>query len=87
METNKVCQEPIDEICSVSVYQNETTTEEFDPAVLARDRIVAKIIVCPVTKPIEKKAKVENEIEEKFAAIGVDMKSLKTKTNYIGLFD
>lgn len=69
------------------MYQNETTTEEVDPAVLARDRIVVKIIVCPVTKPIEKKAKVESEIEEKFTAIGVDVKSLKTKTNYKGLFD
>ena len=55
--------------------------------VLIRIRIVSKVIVCPVTKPIEKKAKVENEIEEKFAAIGVDVKSMNTKTNYRGLFD
>ena len=80
-------QEPIDEFCSDSVYQNETTAEEVDPAELARDRIVAKIIVCPSTKPIEKKAKVENEIEEKFAAIGIEIKSMKTKADYRGLFD
>ena len=82
-----VLKEPMDEFCSDSVYQNETKTEEVDPRELARDKIVEKVIVCPGTKLIEKKEKVEKEIEEKFAAISVQVKSMKTKTNYRGLFD
>ena len=37
MKTANDFQEPIDEICSDSMYQNETTTEDVNPAELARE--------------------------------------------------
>ena len=64
MKTANDFQEPIDEICSDSMYQNEITTEDVNPQSLLENGW--QDLVCPVTKPIEKKANVENEIEDKF---------------------
>ena len=83
-DTEKVLKEVTDEICADSAY-NEA--EEVDPKELARDRKVEKVIVSAVTKPIEEKADVENEIREKFAALGVKIKHMKTQSNYRGKFD
>ena len=72
-----------DEICSDNAYDGaEEVAHE-----LARDKNVEKVIVYAVTRPIEKKIDVEEEIREKFAAIGVKVKTIKTKSDYKGLFD
>ena len=86
-ETDNVFKEPTDEICSDSEYQAEHPAEEVNPAELARDKIVEKVIVYPVTKPIEKTSDVEEEVKEKFSAIGVTVKQMKTKTTYRGEFN
>ena len=83
-DTEKVLKEVTDEICADSAYND---AEEVDPKELARDKIVEKLIVSAVTKPIEEKADVENEIREKFAALGVEIKHMKTQSNYRGKFD
>jgi hypothetical protein len=85
-ETENVYKEPTDEICSDSEYQAEHPVEEVDTAELARDKIVEKVIIYPVTKPIEKKSEVEEEVKEKFAAIGVRVKHMETRTTYKGEF-
>ena len=77
-----------DEICSDNAYHEPVVeTEEVDEHELARDKNVEKVIVYAVTEPIEKKMDVEQEIREKFAAIGVKVKAIKTKTDYKGLYD
>ena len=48
--------------------------EEVDPRELGRDKKVEKVIVSAVTK---ENADVENEIREKFAALGVEIKHMK----------
>ena len=79
--TEKVLKEVTDEICADSAYND---AEEVDLNELARDKIVEKVIVSAVTKV---KANVENEIREKFAALGVEIKHLKTRSNYRGKFE
>ena len=84
LATEKVLNEVTDEICADSAYND---AEEVDLKELARDKIVEKVIVSAVTKPIEEKADVEIEIREKFAAVGVEIKHLKTRSNYRGKFE
>ena len=77
-----------DEICSDNAYHEPLVeTEEVDEDELARDKNVEKVIVYAVTEPIEKKVDVEQEIREKFAAIGVKVKTIKIKTDYKRLFE
>ena len=85
-ETVKVCREPIDEICPDSDYQQETPAVEVDEAELARDILVEKVLVYPVTEPIEKKADVEQEVRERFSEIGVEVKQMDTKITFRGEF-
>ena len=87
-ETVNVYSEVNDEICSDNAYHEPVVeTEEVDEDELARDKNVEKVIVYAVTEPIEKKVDVEQEIREKFAAIGVKVKAIKTKTDYNGLYE
>ena len=58
-ETVKVNREPVDEICSDPDYQEELPAEEVDEAELARDILVEKVLIYPVTEPIEKKSDVD----------------------------
>ena len=85
-ETVKVCREPIDKICPDSDYQQETPAVEVDEAELARDILVEKVLVYPVTEPIEKKADVEQEVRERFSEIGVEVKQMDTKITFRGEF-
>ena len=87
-ETVNVFGEVSDEICSDNTYHEpKAETEEVDKDELARDKNVEKVIVYAVTKPIEKKTDVEQEIHEKFASIDVKVKGIKTKTDYRGLYE
>ena len=62
-------------------------TEEVDEAELARDKIVKRVIVSSVTRPIGKRSDVEAEIREKFANIGVHVEEIRTRMNYRGDFE
>ena len=81
-----------DEVCPDIEYQanvkasEDTTESEVDDAEVARDRITKKVIICPVTDPNEKKDVVENEIAEKFEAIGVKVLNMKTRSTNRGEF-
>ena len=87
-ETVNVYSEVNDEICSDNAYHEPVVeTEQVDEHEPDRDKNVEKVIVYAVTEPIEKKMDVEQEIREKFAAIGVKVKTIKTKSDYKGLFD
>ena len=87
-DASNVNSEVNDEFCSDSSFHEPVVeTEEVDEYELARNKNVKKVIVYAVTKPIEKKIEVEQEIREKFAAIGVKVKAMQTKTDGRGLYD
>ena len=76
----------------MTVEVNENPPDVFSPEnddedKRVRNKDVEKITVYAVTEPIEKKADVEREIIEKFNEIGVDVKSMRTKSNYKGMFE
>ena len=86
--TENVLNEVSDEICCDKDYEeNVDETEEVDIEELARDKLVEKVTIFSVTKPIEKKEDVEAEIRDKFAAIGVKVKQMKTRANYRGEYE
>ena len=86
-ETETVLKEVDDEICPDDAYNGtENEAEEVDAEELARDKNIEKVIVSAVTKPIEKKFDVEEEIRDKFAGIGVEVKGMKTITDSRGKF-
>ena len=76
--------EVTDEICSNEAFENH---EVMNDAEAKRNKIVEKLIVCPVTKPNEKKDTVENEIRDKLEAKGVKVITMKTKSTSFGDFN
>ena len=70
-----------------SVDMTDNFREDEDPEELARDIVVEKLIVSAVTKPIEDKADVEDEIRCKFKAKGITVKELKTFADRRGKFN
>ena len=71
-----------DEVCPDKEYNEsiDSAESEVDHAEAARDRIVKKVLISPVTDPNEKKESVEKEILEKFEAIGVTVENMKSKS-------
>ena len=71
-----------DEVCPDKEYNESIVTAEsaVDHAEAARDRIVKKVLISPVTEPNQKKESVEKEILEKFEAIGVTVENMKSKS-------
>ena len=61
--------------------------KDEDPEEVARDRVVEKLIVSAVTKPIEDKADIEDEIRCKFKAKRITVKEMKTFADRRGKFD
>ena len=73
-----------DEVCPDDVYHEE----QIDPAEAARNKMIEKIIVYPVTKKwkVEKDV-IENEIKEKLKLIQVNVKNIETKRTLFGEFN
>ena len=69
------------------VCTDEVLTEEIDEYEEARNKIVEKVLVYPVSNPNVQKKVIENEIEAKFNAIGVTVKHMNTKTSLFGNFN
>ena len=77
-----------DEICPDSVYEEvKNDDEEVDLDELARDKIVTKVLICTVTKPIEKTSDVQVEIREKFGGIGIKVIGMKTRSTLRGYYE
>ena len=75
--------EVIDEVCPDTIYN----PEEVDPAEVARNKMVEKIIVCPVNKNWKvDKEEIENEIRDKLMTIDVEVKSIESKRTVFGAF-
>ena len=76
--------EVTDEVCPDDVYHEE----EIDPAEAARDKMVEKIIIYPVTKKwkVDKNA-IENEIKDKLNLMQVNVKNIETKRTIFGEFN
>ena len=51
-----------------------------------RDKYVGKVIISPVTKPIEDENDVKQEIHQKFSALGVEVLELRTYTDWKGKY-
>ena len=73
-----------DEVCPDHVYHEK----EIDPSEAARDKIVEKIIIYPVSKKwkIEKDV-IENEIKDKLKLIEMSVKRIETKRTIFGEFN
>ena len=86
-ESSKVADDDVtevnDEVCPDDVYH-----EQIDPAEAARNKMIEKIIVYPVTKKwkVEKDV-IENEIKEKLKLIQVNVKNIETKRTLFGEFN
>ena len=65
----------------------DTAESAVDHAEAARNRIVKKVLISPVTEPNEKKESVENEILQKFEAIGVKVEKMKSRSTTWGDFE
>ena len=77
-----------DEICPDSVYEEaKNDDEEVDLDELARDKIVTKVLICAVTKPIEKTSDVQVEFREMFGGIGVKVIDMKTRSTLRGYYE
>jgi hypothetical protein len=86
---NDVIAKPLeDEVCPDKEYNESIVTAEsaVDHAEAARDRIVKKVLISPVTEPNEKKESVEKEILAKFEAIGVTVENMKSRSTLRGEF-
>jgi hypothetical protein len=78
----EIAKEVTDEICS----DRDFDLEEIDPFEAARDRLIAKSLVCPVGCSRVEKDAIEKEIREKFEGIGVTVMKIETKRSYLGEF-
>ena len=66
---------------------DEVEAEEVDEEELKRDKMVEEVLVCAVTKPIEKEKVVEQEIISRFSEIGIRVVKMNTFSDYRGNFD
>ena len=76
----EIAKEVTDEICPDRNYD----LEEIDPYEAARDRMIAKSLVCPVGFSSVEKDAIENEIRQKFEEIGVTVIQIDTKRSFLG---
>ena len=85
-KTEKVLQDPMDELCPNKDYDNAKEAIVVNAADDARNKLVEKVIISPLNRSSETKATVEAEIMEKFEAIGVTVKVMNTKSTAFGKF-
>ena len=74
----------------IEVAENNSEDLTFEAKVdeeLESDKVIEEVLVCSVTKPMEKERVFEREIIPKFFEIGVNVEYMKTFSDYCGNFD